>query len=53
MKLEMDSIFFESFASPLDVFGDLDDFQLCGFKDNESNELPDQDLDKLNRDELA
>lgn len=53
MKLELDSIFFDSFASPLDGFGDLDDFQLCGFEDNESCELPDWDFDELNPEELA
>lgn len=53
MKLELDSFFFDSFASPLDGFGDLDDFQLCGFEDNESCELPDWDFDELNPEELA
>ncbi|KAM0015257.1 putative transcription factor AP2-EREBP family [Helianthus debilis subsp. tardiflorus] len=52
MNLELDSIF-ESLASPLDGFGDLDDFQLCGFDDNEACELPDWDFDELNREELA
>ncbi|KAI3816508.1 hypothetical protein L1987_16207 [Smallanthus sonchifolius] len=52
MKLELDS-FFDTFALPLDEFGDLDDFQLCGFDDNQSLELPDWDFDELNREELA
>ncbi|PWA73898.1 AP2/ERF domain-containing protein [Artemisia annua] len=53
MKLELDSMFFDEFASPLDGFGDLDDFQLCGFDDNEACELPDWDFDELNPEELS
>ncbi|XP_071716235.1 ethylene-responsive transcription factor ERF118-like [Rutidosis leptorrhynchoides] len=53
MKLELDSMFFDTLDTPLDGFGDLDDFQLCGFDDNEACELPDWDFDELNPDELA
>lgn len=53
MKLELDSMFLDEFASPLDDFGDLDDFQLCGFDDNEACELPDWDFDELNPEEVA
>lgn len=53
MKLELDSMFFDDFASPLDGFGDLDDFQLFGFDDNEACELPDWDFDELNTEELS
>lgn len=53
MTLELDSMFFDTFDTPLDGFGDLDDFQLCGFDDNESCELPDWDFDELNPEELA
>ncbi|KAL8241896.1 hypothetical protein R6Q59_012198 [Mikania micrantha] len=53
MKLEIDSSFFDKFASPLNVFGDLDDFQLFGFDENEACELPDWDFDELNHEELA
>ncbi|XP_076913932.1 ethylene-responsive transcription factor ERF118-like [Bidens hawaiensis] len=52
MKFELDSIF-DGLASPLDGFGDLDDFQLGGFDDNEACELPNWDLDELNHEELA
>ncbi|XP_076937798.1 ethylene-responsive transcription factor ERF118-like [Bidens hawaiensis] len=52
MKFELDSIF-DGLASPLDGFGDLDDFQLGGFEDNEACELPDWDFDELNHEELA
>ncbi|KAK9060011.1 hypothetical protein SSX86_020715 [Deinandra increscens subsp. villosa] len=50
MQLELDSLFFDSFV---DGFGDLDDFQLFGFDDNEACELPDWDFDELNHEELA
>ncbi|KAI3730577.1 hypothetical protein L1987_61748 [Smallanthus sonchifolius] len=53
MELELDSMFFDSLGSPLDGFGDLDDFQLCGFDDNEACALPDWDLDELDHEEVA
>ncbi|KAM0019848.1 putative transcription factor AP2-EREBP family [Helianthus debilis subsp. tardiflorus] len=53
LKLELDTMFFDGFASPLDGFGDLDDFQLWGLDDNEACELPDWDFDELNHEELA
>ncbi|XP_076902197.1 ethylene-responsive transcription factor ERF118-like [Bidens hawaiensis] len=53
VNVEFDSIFFDDFASPLDGFGDLDDFNLFGFDDNDACELPDWDFDELNREELA
>nr|XP_043636596.1 ethylene-responsive transcription factor ERF118-like [Erigeron canadensis]XP_043636603.1 ethylene-responsive transcription factor ERF118-like [Erigeron canadensis] len=53
MKLELDSLFFDNFDNLLDGFGDLDDFQLCGFDDSEACALPDWDFDELNPEELA
>ncbi|KAL8218610.1 hypothetical protein R6Q57_021983 [Mikania cordata] len=50
MKLELDTM---CFGLPLNGFGDLTDFQLCGFDDNEACELPDWDLDDLNQDDIA
>ncbi|KAK1416145.1 hypothetical protein QVD17_31933 [Tagetes erecta] len=48
MKMELDSLFFDELCSPVDGFGDLDDFQLCGFDDeNEACDLPDWDFDEL------
>ncbi|XP_071686385.1 ethylene-responsive transcription factor ERF116-like [Rutidosis leptorrhynchoides] len=47
MKLELDSMFFNTIDMPLDAFVDLDDFQLCGFDDSEGCELPDWDFDEL------
>ncbi|XP_076937282.1 ethylene-responsive transcription factor ERF118-like [Bidens hawaiensis] len=52
IKFELDSIF-DGFASPLDGFGDLDDFQLGGFDVDKACELPDWDFDELNHEELA
>ncbi|KAK9063737.1 hypothetical protein SSX86_017609 [Deinandra increscens subsp. villosa] len=53
MSLEPDSLFFDNLGSPLDGFGDLDDFQLCGFDDMAGCELPDWDFDELNNEEVA
>ncbi|XP_076900930.1 ethylene-responsive transcription factor ERF118-like [Bidens hawaiensis] len=53
VNVDFDSIFFDDFASPLNGFGDLDDFNLFGFDDNDACELPDWDFDELNREELA
>ncbi|XP_076956006.1 ethylene-responsive transcription factor ERF118-like [Bidens hawaiensis] len=53
VNVEFDSIFFDDFASPLDGFGDLDDFNLFGFDDKDACKLPDWDFEELNREELV
>ncbi|KAI3733972.1 hypothetical protein L6452_13431 [Arctium lappa] len=53
MKMELDSMFLDDFGPPLDGFGDFDDFEFCGFEDEEACELPDWDFEELNPEEMA
>ncbi|KAI4357825.1 hypothetical protein L6164_001748 [Bauhinia variegata] len=52
LALELDWLMFKDMSQGLDDFGGLDDFQICGFDENEPSELPDFDFD-LGADEFA
>ncbi|GJX40655.1 ethylene-responsive transcription factor ERF118-like protein [Tanacetum coccineum] len=49
---ELGPLFLDSFG-PFDGFGNADDFNLSGFDEKMSTELPDWDLGELNNEELA
>lgn len=53
LGLEVGASFLDDFVAPLEGFGNLDDFQLCGFDDKDAGNLPDWDFEELNNEELA
>ncbi|XP_024988665.1 ethylene-responsive transcription factor ERF118-like [Cynara cardunculus var. scolymus] len=53
LGLDVGAPFLDDFVAPLEGFGNLDDFQLCGFDDKDAGELPDWDFGELNNEELA
>ncbi|KAJ0449331.1 putative transcription factor AP2-EREBP family [Helianthus annuus] len=52
LGLELGAQFLDSLVPPLDGFGCIDDFPLCGLGDGPSD-LPDWDFGELNNEELA
>ncbi|KAI3720029.1 hypothetical protein L6452_20936 [Arctium lappa] len=53
LGLEVGALFLDDFVAPMDGFGNLDDFPLCGFDDKDASNLPDWDFGELNNEELA
>lgn len=53
MGMELDYLFLDDFAHPLDVFGCLDDLHVSGFDGTEPSGLPDWDFNEFDSEELA
>lgn len=53
MGMELDYLFLDDFAKPLDEFGCLEDLQIFGLDNTELSGLPDWDFNELDSEELT